>query len=89
MRKYRINELMEEYSIKKHQFALKKIPQVLNISANTFHNYRRIELGDMQDIPHEKVILLEKLFEIEAGTLINDKPKTVTLDELYDEFKKI
>lgn len=69
--KYRINELLTQLSVKDYRKALLVIPQLLNISPKTFNNYRKIKFDDVQDIPHEKVVLLEKLFDINAGELQN------------------
>jgi len=41
------------------------------VSAKTFANYRNIKLNDSQDIPHEKVVVLENLFDLEPGKLQN------------------
>ncbi|WP_353904005.1 hypothetical protein [Pedobacter sp.] len=62
---------------------MKMIPQILDVSMNTFHNYRRIKVGDRQDIPYEKVKQLEILFGIESGTLINGKTRGKSLAQLF------
>lgn len=81
--KYKINDFLENLTIKEYKFAMKMIPRVLNVSMNTFHNYRRIKLGERQDIPYEKVRLLEILFEIENGSLENIKTRGKSLVELF------
>ncbi len=48
---------------------MSEIPKILDISVNTFHNYRQIKAGDTQDIPYEKVVLLEHLFGLNHGEL--------------------
>lgn len=50
---------------------MRLIPEQLNVSAKTFANYRNIKLNDSQDIPHEKVVVLENLFDLEPGKLQN------------------
>ena len=70
-KKYRINTYLDTLTIKEHKEAMKLIPELLQISINTFHNYRRIKINDVQDIPYEKVRMMEILFEMEEGTLIN------------------
>lgn len=70
-KKYRINECLDLLTIKEHRFAMRMIPEILNIAPNTFHNYRSIEIGDKQDIPYEKVKMMEILFELEPGGLQN------------------
>ena len=70
-KKYRINTYLDTLTIKEHKEAMKLIPELLQISINTFHNYRRIKINDVQDIPYEKVRMMEILFEMGEGTLIN------------------
>lgn len=70
-RKYKINDCLLRLPVPQYREAIKIIPKVLGISLNTFHNYRNILFDDKQDIPYEKVILFEKLFEMRTGELIN------------------
>lgn len=83
--KYKINEFMDKLTVKEYKFALKMIPVILNVSMNTFHNYRRIRIGEVQDIPYEKVKLLEILFDIESGGLENQKITGKSLSELIKQ----
>jgi hypothetical protein len=69
--KYRIDELLNQLTVPQYRLAMRIIPQQLNISPKTFANYRRIKLTDNQDIPHEKVVWLESIFEIKPGELQN------------------
>lgn len=69
--KYRINEMLNKLTVKDYRKAILVIPQILNISQKTFNNYRKIKLDDKQDVPHEKVVILEKLFDINPGELQN------------------
>ena len=69
--KYKIDELLKKFSIIQYRLAMRIIPEQLNISAKTFANYRNIKLNDSQDIPHEKVVVLENLFDLEPGKLQN------------------
>jgi hypothetical protein len=69
--KYRIDELLNQLTVAQYRLAMRVIPQQLSISNKTFANYRRIKLDDTQDIPHEKVVLMEKLFDLKAGELQN------------------
>jgi hypothetical protein len=69
--KYRINEMLNKLTVKDYRKAILVIPQLLNISQKTFNNYRKIKLDDKQDVPHEKVVILEKLFDIKPGDLQN------------------
>jgi hypothetical protein len=81
--KYKINAFLDNLTVKEYKFAMKTIPKVLDVSMNTFHNYRRIKLGDPQDIPYEKVKQLEILFGIESGTLENEKMSGKSLAQLF------
>jgi hypothetical protein len=69
--KYKIDELLKNFSITQYRLAMKVIPQHLGVSIKTFANYRNIKLNDSQDIPHEKVAILEKLLDLQPGQLQN------------------
>jgi len=86
--KYKINAILDNLTVKEYKFAMKTIPKVLDVSMNTFHNYRKIKLGDVQDIPYEKVKLLEILFGIENGSLANERLRGKSLAELFKGQKK-
>lgn len=84
--KYKINEYLHGLPMKDYKKAMKIIPRALNISENTFHNYRNILLGDHKDIPYEKVKKLECLFGIkEHGKLENYRIEEKTIAELLAE----
>ncbi|WP_345948341.1 MULTISPECIES: hypothetical protein [unclassified Mucilaginibacter] len=69
--KYRIEELLNQLSVKQYRQAVRLIPQYLAVSPKTFANYRNIRLNDSRDIPHEKVAIMEKLFALQPGELQN------------------
>jgi hypothetical protein len=69
--KYKINEYLSGLPVKDYKRVIKMIPRLLNISENTFHNYRNIEIWESKDIPYEKVKRLELLFGIANGQLEN------------------
>lgn len=81
--KYKINDFLDSLTVREYKFAMKEIPKVLDVSMNTFHNYRRIKIGQPQDIPYEKVKLMEILFELESGGLENEKLKGKSLFQLF------
>jgi hypothetical protein len=85
MYKYRINELLFSLPMRHYRKALKIIPKALNVSVNTFSNYRNIKLADEQDIPHQKVVVLERLFDLGAGELQNFKLEHKSLIQLLEE----
>jgi len=82
LRKYKINECLLKLPIHEHREAVRMIPKVIGISLNTFHNYRNILINDKQDIPHEKVIMLEKFFDLRFGELLNKRIKGISFREL-------
>jgi hypothetical protein len=82
--KYKINDFLDSLTVKEYKFAMKHIPRILDVSMNTFHNYRKIKVGDRQDIPYEKVKLMEILFDVKSGGLENAK---VTGKSLFQLFK--
>jgi hypothetical protein len=81
-RKYKINDCLLRLPVPQYREAVRIIPKVLGISLNTFHNYRNILFDDRQDIPHEKVIQFEKLFEMKLGELLNKEVRCKPLKEL-------
>ncbi|WP_219222788.1 hypothetical protein [Pedobacter antarcticus] len=83
MDKYKINEVLDKLTVKEYRFALREIPGILQVSVNTFHNYRKIKSGEPQDIPYEKVKQLEILFGMENGALANEKMNGKSLVELF------
>lgn len=85
MFKYRINECLIQLPMKDYRKALKLLPKAINVSANTFSNYRNIKLTDEQDIPHQKVVLLEKIFGLASGELENFKSDYKSLQQLLEE----
>ncbi|MBK0383554.1 hypothetical protein I5M32_11355 [Pedobacter sp. SD-b] len=86
--KYRINEMMENLPIRLHRKASVIIPKKLNVSTATFSNYRNIQLNDIQDIPYEKVIMLEKLFSLKHGSLQNFTIDTPSIEILLNQDEK-
>ncbi len=88
IRKYKINECLLKYNLPDHQQAMKELPKLLNISLNTFHNYRNMLVDAKQDIPHEKVVLFEKLFELKGGELLNKNIDSLPLKEILHREQK-
>lgn len=89
-RKYKINECLLKHPVPEHRIAVQRIPGMLGISLNTFHNYRNILIDDVQDIPHEKVRMFEVLFELAPGELLNKVIHGKSLKEIVKKelFKK-
>ncbi|WGQ11376.1 hypothetical protein QG516_06885 [Pedobacter gandavensis] len=81
--KYRINEYLYKLNVRQYRKAMVLLPELLGISLNTFHNYRNILTEESKDIPYEKVILMEQLFEFELGTLAYQNPTSESLKALY------
>lgn len=80
-RKYKINACLLAYTICEYRRAIRDIPKRMGISLNTFHNYRNILINDPQDIPHERVVMLEQIFGLPKGELLN---KIIVLAPLKD-----
>lgn len=85
MYKYRINELLSNLPMKDYRRALKVIPKALGVSLNTFVNYRTIKIAETRDIPHQKVVLLEKIFGLKPGELENFNLSCKTINQLLNE----
>lgn len=85
LRKYKIDEEMNKLNLPKYKAALKIIPEELDVAFNTFHNYRKINIGDKADIPYELVRKLEKLFKLKEGQLANFSVDCKSLDVLITE----
>jgi len=85
MYKYRINYFLAALPMKDYRKALKIIPKAINVSINTFSNYRNIKLTDEQDIPHQKVQMLEKIFNLRSGELENYDVEYKSLKQLLEE----
>ena len=81
-RKYKIDEYLFNLNVWQYRKAMQILPDLLSISLNTFHNYRRILPESTQDIPYEKVILMEKLFDFPHGTLAYQNPEIESLKSM-------
>lgn len=86
MYKYRINELLADLPMKDYRRAIKIIPRVLEVSPNTFANYRSIRADEERDIPHKKVALLEKIFNIQPGSLECYEQHCKPIRQLLNEY---
>lgn len=84
-RKYKIDEMMNQLNVPKYKAALRIIPKTLGIAFNTFHNYRKLKVGNKSDIPYKHVRKLEILFKVKEGGLANFKTECKSLDTLIRE----
>ena len=82
MYKYKINEYLYGLNVVEYSAARKIIPQELEISLNTFHNYRNIRIDSEADIPYCMIRKLEILFKMSRGGLENFKMKGEDLQSL-------
>nr|WP_121274028.1 hypothetical protein [Pedobacter schmidteae] len=88
MYKYKINEYLYGLNVVEYSAARKIIPRELDISLNTFHNYRSIKIDSSADIPYEVVRKLEIMFNMKRGGLENSVIKAGNLRTLiYKEAK--
>lgn len=83
-KKYKINDYLNQLNIKEYRQAVQIIPKILGVSLNTFHNYRNILWNSTQDIPYEKVVMFEQLFDMKPGELSN---QTIAVKRLRDLFE--
>lgn len=89
MYKYCINEMLANLPMKDYKKALKIIPRVLNISPNTFFNYRSIRADESRDIPYQKMLQLEQIFGVKPGGLQNQQVKCKHIKELLEDYKNL
>jgi hypothetical protein len=89
MYKYKINEYLLNLNVIEYSAARKIIPKELDISLNTFHNYRNLKIGSEADIPYAIVRKLEILFNLKRGGLENSMITAKKLKALiYKEEKE-
>ena len=89
LKKYLIDAYLEEMTVKENKRAQELFPRLLKISVNTFRNYRNIKLSDHQDIPYEKVRMLEILLGIEPNSLLNYNPVGKSFRDIFEELKDV
>lgn len=85
MYKYKINEYLYNLNVVEYAAARKIIPKELDISLNTFHNYRNIRSDSDADIPYTIVRKLEILFNMKRGALENSVIKGNKLKTLISK----
>lgn len=88
MDKYKINEYLYQLNVVEYSAARKIIPKVLDISLNTFHNYRNIKIDSETDIPYCVIRKLEILFNVGRGGLENFKLRGQDLKTLIYSSKR-
>lgn len=75
IKKYKLDDILESLP-KRHFGAVKKgLIKALGVSQNTFRNYRQIRIHDAQDIPHVKVVIIERFLGLKSGELCNLDPE--------------
>lgn len=82
-KKYKINDYLNQLNVREYRMAVQIIPKILGVSLNTFHNYRNILWNSTQDIPYEKVVMFEQLFDMRSGELINNLISVKKLKDLF------
>ncbi|WP_182958723.1 hypothetical protein [Pedobacter gandavensis] len=80
-RKYKINDYLYQLNVKDYRRAIQTLPKILGISLNTFHNYRNILGNEIQDVPYEKVVMMEQLFGMDPGSL---RAQPIDMGDLVD-----
>lgn len=71
MPKYKIQECLDKLTINEYRSLVKAMPAYLGRSINTFWNYAKIPVNSKLDIPHITVRMLEILFVLKPGELLN------------------
>ena len=89
MYKYRINEYLYNLNVHEYSAARKIIPRELDISSNTFHNYRSIKIDSVTDIPYSLVRKMEIIFNMKRGGLENSEITAKKLKVLISEDQKV
>lgn len=89
MYKYKINEYLYQLNVVEYSAARKLIPRELDISLNTFHNYRNIKSDSEADIPYTIVRKLEILFNMKRGGLENTEIRSKKLKTLIYNDQKV
>lgn len=84
MDKYKINYYLGLLNNSDYKKALRVIPKALGISPPTLHNYRNLQIGDRQDIPHARVKILEVILGASEG-LENYQIKAKALGDMKEE----
>ena len=78
--------MLSNLPMRDYKKALKIIPRILNISPNTFFNYRNIKATEERDIPYQKMVQLEQMFGVKPGGLQNKPIKCKHIRQLLEEF---
>lgn len=78
---------MDKLTYSQHKLIKRLMPEIINVSINTFHNYRKLQLGDVKDIPCETVRVFERLFGLEVGGLANYEVDVKSCKELFAEHR--
>lgn len=71
MYKYKIKEILGSMSIVEYKILVKMLPEILEISHNTFYNYLKLDIDDKRDIPYTVIVKCEKVLGVKPGELAN------------------
>ncbi len=85
MRKYKINECMENLTVSQYRIVYKQVLQTIGKTKSTFNKYCKLQINDPEDIPYLVVRKLEILFDLKPGQLANYETKGKTYQELMEE----
>ncbi|MNL12866.1 hypothetical protein D3C87_1337470 [compost metagenome] len=87
IKKYRIEECIDNLKRKEYKIVLKSIPGIIGKGMTTFYNYRDLCIADKEDIPYKIARKLEILFGLEAGELENVKTEGKHYSQIIDEHR--
>ncbi|MDR6781781.1 hypothetical protein ABIE26_001731 [Pedobacter africanus] len=87
LKKYRIEECIDNLKRKEYKVILKSIPGIIGKGMTTFYNYRDLRITDREDIPYKIARKLEILFGLEAGELENVKTVGKHYTQILEEHR--
>lgn len=87
IKKYKIEECIDNLKRKEYKIVLKSIPGIIGKGMTTFYNYRDLCIEDKEDIPYKIARKLEILFGLEAGELENVKTEGKHYSQIIAEHK--
>jgi len=88
MKKYKIEDCMDNLNFKTYQVVNRLLPKLLGVSHNTINNYKKMKIEDKKDIPYCSVRKLELLFDLKPGELLNQKIEGKSYTQILREITK-
>jgi len=89
MYKYKIKEILGGLTTIEYKILMKALPEILNISHNTFYNYIKLDINDKRDIPYTIIVKCEKILGVKPGELANFPLTAPHYSSLVTEYRRI